>query len=234
MPPKQGDRAPAPPVELVIFDCDGVLVDSEPLAMRVLLETIADAGLTVEPAIGYERFLGRSLATICGVLSEEFGVDLTHDALDRMRLRLYEVFREELQPIDGIHETLDALSVPYCLASSSQLERIRLALDVTGLRERFEPRVFSATMVSRGKPAPDLFLYAAEKMTTDPARCLVIEDSPAGVKAAKLAAMRVCGFTGGSHARTTSHRQKLEAIGPDYLIEDMRLLPELVGRVKAG
>lgn len=221
------DVVTSPPIELAIFDCDGVLVDSEPLAMRVLLETISEAGVTLEPALGYERFLGRSLATICAILSEEFGIDLTHDALDRMRHRLYDVFRQELKPIAGIHTTLDALPVPYCVASSSQLERIRLALDVTGLRSRFEPMVFSATMVSQGKPAPDLFLHAAKEMGVAPSRCLVVEDSPAGVKAAKLASMRVCGFTGGSHARADSHRKALEAIEPNHLIDDMHVLPEL-------
>ena len=223
------DTAP-PAIALVIFDCDGVLVDSEPLAMRVLLETIAEAGLTLTPALGYERFLGRSLATTCAVLSDEFGIDLTHQALDRMRRRLYEVFRRELRPMTGIHAALDALPVPYCVASSSQLGRIRLALDVTGLRRRFEPRIFSASMVSRGKPAPDLFLHAAAEMAVVPARCLVVEDSPAGVQAAKLAGMRVCGFTGGTHARVESHHRALAAIEPDHLIDDMRLLPTVIGR----
>jgi HAD superfamily hydrolase (TIGR01509 family) len=222
------------PLDLAIFDCDGVLVDSEPLAMRVLLETIAEAGLVLEPAHGYERFLGRSLAHTCAVLSAEFGIDLTHEALDRMRLRLYEVFRRELRPIAGIHATLDALPVPYCVASSSQPERIRLALEVTGLLGRFEGHLFSASMVSRGKPAPDLFLHAAAEMAVAPARCLVVEDSLAGIEAAKLAGMRVCGFTGGSHARTEPHRKALAAVEPDHLIDDIRVLPELFGRHKAG
>lgn len=221
-------------VDLVIFDCDGVLVDSEPLAMRALLETIAEAGVTLTPALGYERFLGRSLATTSAVLSQEFGVDLTHEALDRMRLRLYESFRRELQPMAGVEAALDALPVPYCVASSSQPERIRLALEVAGLISRFEPRIFSATMVARGKPAPDLFLHAAAEMAAAPPRCLVVEDSPAGVQAAKLAGMRVCGFTGGSHARTDSHRKALAAIEPDHLLDDMRLLPTLFGRDRAA
>lgn len=228
------DIAKAPAIGLAIFDCDGVLVDSEPLAMRVLLETISEAGLTLTPAFGYERFLGRSLATTCAVLSEEFGIDLTHEALDRMRLRLYEVFRLELKPMAGIHAALDALPVPYCVASSSQLERIRLALDVTSLRSRFEPRIFSASMVSRGKPAPDLFLHAAAEMGIAPTRCLVVEDSPAGIEAARLAGMHVCGFTGGSHARADTHRKALEVVEPDYLIDDMGDLPDLIRGVRAG
>lgn len=229
MKPGHQEAAEAPSVALAIFDCDGVLVDSEPLAMRVLLETIAEAGLTLEPSLGYERFLGRSLATTCTILSQEFDIDLTHDALDRMRLRLYEVFRRELQPMPGIHEALDALPVPYCVASSSQLERIRLALDVTDLRNRFEPRIFSASMVKRGKPAPDLFLHAAAEMGVAPSSCLVVEDSPAGVMAARLAGMHVCGFTGGSHAGGGPHRRALEAIEPDHMIGDMRDLPTLFG-----
>ncbi len=216
-------------VGLVIFDCDGVLVDSEPLAMQALLETLSEAGLTLAPDLGYERFLGRSLATITAVLSDEYGVDLTHEALDRMRHRLYELFRRDLKPIQGIHNVLDALPVPYCVASSSQPERIRLALELTDLGGRFGPHVFSASMVSRGKPAPDLFLHAAREMAVEAGRCLVVEDSPAGVEAAKRGGMRVCAFVGGSHAKRESHRRTLEALAPDHIIEDMRRLPQLVG-----
>lgn len=215
---------------LVIFDCDGVLVDSEPLAMRALLETIAEAGLTLDPAHGYERFLGVSLATTCAILSDEYGIDLTHAALERMRRRLDELMRAELKPVAGVHAALDALQVPYCVASSSQPERIKLSLDVTDLARRFGSSVFSATMVSRGKPEPDLFLYAAERMGVAPSLCMVVEDSPMGVAAAKRAGMRVCAFTGGAHAGTESYRQALEAFKPNHVIDNMGDLPELIRR----
>ena len=131
----------APPAGLVIFDCDGVLVDSEPLSMRVLLETIAEAGAVIDVAQGYESFLGKSLASVTEILSTDYGVDVGPDALDLMRERLYVLFRQELRSIPGIAETLAAMPVPFCVASSSQLERIRLSLDVTGLRSFFsDPR----------------------------------------------------------------------------------------------
>jgi len=217
----------APP-ELVIFDCDGVLVDSEPLAMRILLETTAEAGAVIDPAKAYEDFLGKSLATVCDILRTRHGVNIDEAALERMRTRLYQAIRLELQPIPGIAEALANLETRVCVASSSQLERIRLALEVTGLTTSFGDNLFSAAMVARGKPAPDLFLYAAQQMRVDPGHCMVIEDSPAGVSAALEAGMRVLGFTGGSHARSAPHRRKLEALNPHGVFDDMRDLPGLL------
>jgi HAD superfamily hydrolase (TIGR01509 family) len=221
-------HAPSPP-GLIIFDCDGVLVDSEPLALRVLIEGIAERGVTIGEALAYERFLGRSLSSVIETVQRDFGVVLEADALDRMRDRLYALFREELRAVTGIAQTLSVLGVPACVASSSQMERIRLSLELTGLAPFFGDRIFSAAMVANGKPAPDLFLLAASQMHTDPARCIVIEDSPAGIEAAKRAGMRVFGFTGGSHARTAAHRHRIEALQPDDLFDDMARLPELIG-----
>ncbi|WP_088342693.1 MULTISPECIES: HAD family hydrolase [Rhodomicrobium] len=216
------------PPGLIIFDCDGVLVDSEPLSMRVLLETIAEAGAVIDVAQGYESFLGRSLASTTDTLRDDYGVDLGSDALDRMRERLYALFRRELQPVPGVAETLAGLALPFCVASSSQPERIRLSLDVTGLRPFFGDHIFSASMVTHGKPAPDLFLHAAREMRIAPARCIVIEDSPAGVDAAKRAGMPVFAFTGGSHAQAPAHRRFIESLGPDRVFERMADLPELL------
>lgn len=216
------------PVELVIFDCDGVLVDSEPLAMRVLLQTIAAGGVEIDPTIGFRDFLGRSLASITAHLNAEHGLHLTPDALERMRLDLYEVFRRELKPTRWVAETLDKLGVPFCVASSSQPERIRLSLEVTGLIDRFAPRIFSASMVARGKPDPDLFFHAAEAMGVAPQHCLVIEDSPAGIAAARSAGMRVFAFAGGSHIGASGLRSEIEALRPDAILDDMRALPGLV------
>lgn len=217
----------APPA-LVIFDCDGVLVDSEPLSIRVLLDTLARQGLVFDLEVGYARFLGRSLATVRASLAAEFGVVLDDEALDEMRRRLYAVFRDELQPIPGIVATLERLDRPFCVASSSLPERIALSLEVTGLWPAFAGRLFSATMVARGKPAPDLFLHAASTMGYPPAATVVVEDSPVGIEAAKAAGMTVVGFLGGSHARTPAHRAMLEAIGADALIDDMAALPDLI------
>ena len=156
------------PIGLVIFDCDGVLVDSEPLAFRVLLEGLTAAGHVMDEQAAYDRFLGRSLANLQSVLRREFGVELNAAQLEEMRLRLFEVYRQELKPMPGIVEALDKLTIPYCVASSSLPDRIRLSLEVTGLLPRFDPHLFSATMVAKGKPEPDLFLYAARQMGTPP------------------------------------------------------------------
>lgn len=213
---------------LVIFDCDGVLVDSEPIAMAVLLETIRAQGLEIDPAQGYELFLGRSLASVGQMLVEDFGVKLDPLALEEMRQRLYERFRAELKPTPRTPEVLAALAVPFCVASSSQPERVELSLRLTGLWDHFDGKLFSATMVSHGKPAPDLFLLAAERMGYDPANSLVVEDSAAGIRAAQAARMRVAGYTGGGHARNTEHEARLRALDPDWIIGDMRELPKLL------
>lgn len=220
------------PVDLVIFDCDGVLVDSEPLSMQVLLEAIAESGITIDSDHAYELFLGRSLATTITVLKEQFSVHLDEMALERMRHNLYAAFRTRLQPVEGIGTALDALAKPFCVASSSQPERIRLSLDVTGLLGRFEPHIFSATMVANGKPAPDLFLHAAREMGVTPERCAVVEDSPAGIEAAKRAGMRVLGFVGASHATSVSHRDLLRRLEPDLIFDRMATLPEQLARLE--
>lgn len=213
---------------LVIFDCDGVLVDSEPIAMRLLLETLAGAGLAMEAEAANARFLGRSLASMRAILAEDHGLTLSDAALEEMRGRLYAAFRAELRPVPGVAEVLGGLAGAFCVASSSQPERIELSLRVTGLWPFFEGRMFSATQVARGKPAPDLFLYASGCMGYAPETCLVVEDSPAGIAAAQAAGMRVAAFTGGSHAATEAHRAAIAALGPDAVIDDMRQLVTLV------
>lgn len=216
----------SPPTELVIFDCDGVLVDSEPISLRLLLETLAESGLHLAPAEADALFLGRSLATTRETVAREYGV--TDAALDAMRNALYAAFRAELQPIPGIADTLDTLRCPYCVASSSQPDRVQLSLEVTGLWPRFAGRAFSSTQVRNGKPAPDLFLFAAETLGYPPAACLVVEDSPAGIQAAQAAGMKVVAFTGGSHASTEDHRAQIARLAPDAIIDDMRALGALV------
>lgn len=214
---------------LVIFDCDGVLVDSEPISLSVLLDIISEAGLDLDPDAAHDRFLGRSLASVVQLLRDEFGVNLGATALEDMRHRLYEKFRKDLEPIGGIAEVVRRLPMRYCVASSSQIERIELSLDVTGLLPLFKGRIFSASMVKAGKPAPDLFLHAARAVGVEPSRCVVIEDSPAGILAAKAAGMKVFAFTGGGHAVGENHLASLSRAGPDKIFSDMRQLPELIG-----
>ena len=215
-------------IGLVIFDCDGVLVDSEPLAMRMLLRMASEAGGRLSAEEAHDAFLGKSLASVCDILRQDYGIDFGDDALERMRRDLNAAIRRELRPISGVRAVLDVLDIPFCVASSSQIERIRLSLEVTGLAGCFGDRVFSAAMVRHGKPAPDLFLFAAEQMRVEPARCMVVEDSPAGISAALKAGMRVFGFTGGSHARSLAHREKLEALRPHAVFDDMNALPGLL------
>jgi HAD superfamily hydrolase (TIGR01509 family) len=217
-----------PSPALVIFDCDGVLVDSEPISIRILVEELAQIGYRIDETTAYERFLGRSLAAVQTLLREEPGLELPKERLDAMRARLFDSYRSELKAMPGIAEALDRLSIPYCVASSSLPERIRISLEVTGLLPRFGSNIFSATMVREGKPAPDLFLHAALQMGVAADACLVIEDSEPGIAAALKASMRVFAFTGGSHARHPTFGKRLAALGPDCVFEDMRELPDFI------
>lgn len=213
---------------LVIFDCDGVLVDSEPIALAVLVEALEAAGVSMTTEEATNRFLGRSLKSMSAILHDEYGLATDDAFLEGMRTRLYARFRKELKPIRGIRDTVERLDAAVCVASSSQPERIRLSLTVTGIINLFEPHIFSASMVARGKPAPDLFLLASAEMGFKPADCIVIEDSPAGIEAAKAAGMRVFAFAGASHARNERHRQLLASLDPDLLFDDMGELIQFV------
>lgn len=217
-------------IKLVIFDCDGVLVDSEPLAMRILLSILERRGTVVSLDEAYSRFLGKSLATVLTVLVDDFGLKLGDADLADMRRELFAVFRAELQPMPGIAKVLDELRarVDLCVASSSVPERLRVSLGATRLGGRFAGKVFSATEVKNGKPAPDLFLHAARTCGIAPEHCLVIEDSPAGIAAAKAAGMRVFGFSGGSHAGAAGLGEKIRAAAPNAIFSHMSELPDLL------
>ena len=219
--------------KLVIFDCDGVLVDSESIAVDLLLELIRAAGGKITREAAYERFLGCSLARIVAELQDRHQIRVTDGLLESMRVGLYDRFRKELQPVPAIADALDRLSQPFCVASSSQPERICLSLSLTGLEEKFGGNIFSATMVKHGKPAPDLFLYAAGQMGIAPGDCVVVEDSPAGVTAAKSAGMRVIAFTGGSHAAPAGLDAKVRSLEPDLILNTMDRLPEAIAELEA-
>ncbi|EJN10357.1 haloacid dehalogenase superfamily protein, subfamily IA, variant 3 with third motif having DD or ED [Bradyrhizobium sp. YR681] len=206
--------------DLVIFDCDGVLVDSELLSCRCLSEVLAEFGLALSVEQALELFLGRSSAAI-GEYFRERGEVLPDEFLPRLKMRVLETFAGALQPIPGIGSVLSVLKAPHCVASSSDIDRVALSLDVTGLSSHFEDRLYTAQMVKHGKPAPDLFLYAALKMGAQPARTLVIEDSVSGVQAAKAAGMAVWGFVGGSHYRARDGQAILAAAGADRVFAQM-------------
>ncbi|MEO3386951.1 HAD family hydrolase [Mesorhizobium sp. CAU 1741] len=220
--------------DLVIFDCDGVLVDSEPISIAVMREVIARAGHDIDEALAYELFLGRSMVTITATLAKRFGLDFSGDHLEAMRESMAARFHAELKAIDGIREALETLPHRRCVASSSRPERIRMSLTITGLLDLLEPAIYSATMVKRGKPAPDLFLHAASEMAAAPERCTVIEDSPAGIVAAKAAGMRVFAFSGGSHAVAGGLHAAFQTLAPDLVFDDMRRLPSLLAEADAS
>ncbi len=209
-------------VDLVIFDCDGVVVDSEVLSCACLSETLGRFGLPMDVARVYDTFLGRSFGAVAAHWQAVRGEPIPESFAEEYAERLRAAFAASLRPIDGIEALLDRLSVPYCLASSSNDARIAHSLATTGLAHKFEGRVFSAAMVPNAKPAPDLFLHAAARMGAEPARCLVVEDSVNGVLAGKAAGMTVWGFVGGSHCVGRDVGAALTAAGADRIFAAMR------------
>lgn len=214
------------PYDLIIFDCDGVLVDSEALACVVHADVLTEYGYAITAEQVHERFLGRSAREARLEVESELGRVLPDTYTAHLRATIDRVFGEKLTPVPHIAETLTRLSQPVCVASSGTPTRIRSSLGTTGLIDFFAPHLFSAMQVERGKPAPDLFLFAAAQMNTPPARCLVIEDSVPGVTGASAAGMTVVGFTGGSHCRP-GDGNRLRAAGATIVIDDMRELPVL-------
>ncbi|MHB1929810.1 MAG: HAD family hydrolase [Acidimicrobiales bacterium] len=205
---------------LFVFDCDGTLVDSEPIAARVEAELLAALGVDVTTDEVLDRFTGLSAAATRRLAEQRWGVHLGEDFDAEKAARLEAAFAAELRPVAGIPELIDRLTGPRCVASSSGLSRISSCLEVTGLARSFPPATrFSATMVERGKPAPDLFLLASERMGVPADRCVVVEDSPYGVEAGVAAGMAVIGLTAGSHCRP-GLRAQLRAAGATAVAAD--------------
>lgn len=206
--------------ELIIFDCDGVLVDSEAIVIEIEAALLTEAGFPMSVDDVAERCVGLSYPDMMAMLEREFGRPVPDELNQRIQHDALAAFPERLRPVGGIDTLLDGLALPRCVASSSDTDRIVLSLGLTGLARHFAPEhIFSAQLVDRGKPAPDLFLLAAERLDTAPERCLVIEDSPHGVAAAIAAGMDVVGFVGGGHARP-SLRARLEAAGARRVVAD--------------
>lgn len=219
-------------IGLVIFDCDGVLVDSEPIAARIHAEALAGLGHAIGAEEIIRRFTGVPDRDMYAELEAEIGA-LPADYDEDVKTAIARSYARDLQAIAGVHDAVAALDLPVCVASSSVPEKLRLGLDLVGLYERFAPNVFSATQVRRGKPAPDLFLFAAARMGVAPERCIVIEDSVAGVRAAVAAGMAVLGFCGGSHCGP-GHAEMLLREGADRTFDDMRQLPAILAPYEAG
>ncbi len=215
------------PPELIIFDCDGVLIDSEAVACRVDAGCFAEVGITISAETIMDRYLGISAAAMCADIEQRHGCRLPDDFPDTMRQRIAAAFETELMAIPGVEAVLEALPQRRCVASSSAPDRLRHSLSLTGLLRYFDPHVFSATQVAHGKPAPDLFLFAAAAMQATPASCVVIEDSIPGVQAAVAAGMRVLGFTGGGHCRP-GHADRLRTAGAAAVASEARQIPDLI------
>jgi HAD superfamily hydrolase (TIGR01509 family) len=218
---------PTPQPDLIVFDCDGVLVDSELLAAAVLARELTALGFRMTTRGCIERYSGIAMGEVMRRIEAEWGQTLPPDFGENIRARDVEAFRTELQPVSGARAMLGSLAHRRCVASSGRLAKMRLTLSLTGLLEFFEPHVFSAEMVDRGKPAPDLFLHAADRMGVLPSRCVVVEDSLAGVRAAVAAGMRVLGFVGGSHC-TKDHGRSLQDAGAETVFNRLADLPRLL------
>jgi HAD superfamily hydrolase (TIGR01509 family) len=207
-------------------------VDSEPIASRVLAEVLTDFGFATSSREAIDRYTGISLKAVFAKIEAEWGRPLPTDFAATLRRRDIAAFQAELQPMPGVPETLEALdrlNIAKCVASSGTLAKLRVTLGVTNLHRCFEPHIFSAEMVERGKPAPDLFLYAARCMGVSSDACVVIEDSVPGIQAAQAAGMRSFGFIGGGHV-PPDHAATLSKAGATLVFAQMTDLPSLLAR----
>jgi HAD superfamily hydrolase (TIGR01509 family) len=212
-----------PAFDLLILDCDGVLIDSELLASRTGSDCLATCGIDLPAAEIRQRYTGVSFPAWTADVQQRHGVRLPDDFASVFAARLRQRFELELQPVPGIVELLDTLPMRRCVASGSSPERLQHSLTLTGLHGRLAPHIYSVAHVARGKPAPDLFLHAAAQMGAPPSRCIVVEDSVAGIQAARAAGMHAIGFCGGSHC-DSDHAGRLLASGAHVTC---RTAPEL-------
>jgi HAD superfamily hydrolase (TIGR01509 family) len=181
-------------VKCIIFDCDGVLVDTEKIGNGILLSMAEEHGFKMKIEDAYRNFNGRNLKDCFRHVEEAIGKKLPDNFESEYRERSFEAFKTEVKPMDGIVDFIDQLTIPYCVASSGPVEKIRLNLEIAGLLDKFENRIFSAYQINSWKPEPGIFLHAAKEMGFDVKDCIVIEDSKAGVKAGVSGGFKVYGF----------------------------------------
>jgi HAD superfamily hydrolase (TIGR01509 family) len=217
-------------IGLIIFDCDGVLVDSEVISCRAHAETLTRHGYPITADQVLKRFLGVSDREARMTIEAELGRNLPRDFEAQMKQSALQRYADELRTIPYVGEAIAAILQPKCVASSGTPEKIHHGLTCVGLYGLLSPHIFSATQVKRGKPAPDLFLFAAGQMKVAPERCIVIEDSTPGITGARAAGMVVLGFCGGSHC-APGYATTLRAAGAAMTFDDMRQLPDLIGRI---
>jgi HAD superfamily hydrolase (TIGR01509 family) len=218
-------------VDLVIFDCDGVLVDSEVISCRAHSEMLTRHGYPITADQVLDRFFGVSDREARLTIEAELGRSLPDDFEAQMKQAALQRYADDLRTIPYVGETIAAIGLPKCVASSGTPEKIRHGLSCPGLYDFLAPHIFSAVQVKRGKPAPDLFLFAAEQMRASPERCLVIEDSVPGIVGARAGGMTVFGFHGGSHCRP-GYGDALRAAGAAVTFDDMRQLPGLIAQIE--
>ncbi len=218
--------------DLIIFDCDGVLVDSEVISCRAHADVLSRHGYPITQQQVFDRFLGRSTRQANSEVEAELGRALPDDFHVQLQDELFRSFEADLEAVPHIHSALDAIAQAVCVASSGSHQRMNVTLGRTRLYDRFAPNIFSASQVSNGKPAPDLFLFAASQLNVSPERCLVIEDSVPGVTGGRAAGMTVLGFHGGSHCRP-GYGEDLRVAGATATFDDMRQLPGLIERIGA-
>ncbi len=217
-------------IDLVIFDCDGVLVDSEVISCRAHAATLTRHGYPITADQVLQRFLGVSDREARLTIEREMGRKLPDDFEAQVKAATLQFYTGDLKAIANVAEAIAGIALPKCVASSGTPEKIHHGLDCAGLYDALAPHIFSATQVKRGKPAPDLFLFAAEQMRATPGRCLVIEDSVPGVTGGRAAGMTVLGFHGGSHCQP-GHAEMLRDAGATATFDDMRQLPDLVRQI---
>ena len=213
--------------DLIIFDCDGVLVDSELISCRAHAQILSRHGYAITADQVLERFLGVSDREARATIEAEIGRRLPGDFEAQVKQATLQHYVGDLRAISNVGAAIAAIDLPKCVASSGTPEKIRHGLSCAGLHDVLAPNIFSATQVTRGKPAPDLFLFAAERMRAAPARCVVIEDSVPGITGALAAGMSVLGFHGGSHCGP-GYADKLRAAGAHQTFDDMRQLPAMI------
>lgn len=219
-------------IKLVIFDCDGVLVDSEILGIAIEVELLASVGYAISIPALTERFSGMSWNDILVILEKECGLSLMDKLLDKTETELDIRLPKQVEAVKGVRAALEAVHLPKCVCSNTKMPRLEAMLDRVGLREYFGDNVFSAKDLGEGrsKPKPDIFLFGAQQMGFEPSQTIVVEDSVHGVQAARAAGMEVIGFTGGSHTYP-SHSNRLREAGAGLVLMHMRELPAAIAEL---
>ena len=221
-------------MSLVIFDCDGVLVESEAIYLSTEIEFLVKAGLSIDRNDYVRQFMGLPPEVweqrVSEVITARKGSTPEDGFFERIQRLTTEKMRDELVEVEGAREAIESIPLPRCGASSSSPESLQWKLEHTNLIELFEPNLFSTQLVENGKPAPDIFLLAAERMGVPPAECIVVEDSSNGVRAARSAGMKTIGFTAGSHC-LDDHGDALLADGADMIVDSYRMLPTAIERL---